>query len=195
MTTQTQTRFRLNNVRCDWPNLFKGEQYQGKGNFRCGAALILGKDHPQFKDVEAAIVEAATVKWKKDAQTNLKIAKAKDNICMRDGDIKAAKSDGYADMFYISANCKGGETEAECDKPKVYAADRSVVETQAKSPIYRGCYVNAVVEFYADDRFDTGVFAKLVGIQFAKDGDAFGSAPARADDFEDVSAGAESGLF
>jgi hypothetical protein len=191
----TQTRFRLNNVRCDWPELFKGKQFNGEGKFRCGAALLFGKDHPQFKEVEAAIVEAANVKWREKASANLKVARAKDNLCLRDGDLKAAKSDGYADMFYISANCKGGDTEAECDKPKVYAADRTVVESESKNPIYRGCYVNAVVEIYADDRFGLGVFAKLVGIQFAKDGDAFGSAPAKADDFEDMTEGAESALF
>ena len=30
----TPTRFRLDNVRVDWPNLFRGEQFQGTGAFR-----------------------------------------------------------------------------------------------------------------------------------------------------------------
>lgn len=189
--TNTATRFRIDNVRADWPNLFKGEQYNGTGKFRCGIQVIIPPDHPQFKQVEAAITEAANAKWKDKAAATLKAARAKDNICLRDGDIKAAKSDGYAGNFYLSANCQGGDTGAECVKPTVYTADRQKVTNPAESPIYRGCYVNVLVEFYADDRFGAGVFCKLVAVQFRKDGDAFGSAPAKADDFEDVTEGAD----
>lgn len=192
---QTETQFRLNNVRCDWPELFKGKQFNGEGKYRCGATLILPPDHPQFKDVKAAIETAAKLKWKDKAGAMLKAAQAKDGICLRDGDLKVKAADGYEGNWYISANCKGGDTEAECEKPRVFTADRKLVEDAKDSPIYRGCYVNAVVQFYADDRFSTGVFCKLVGIQFAKDGDAFGTAPARAEDFEDVSEGADAGLF
>lgn len=188
---QSATRFRIDNVRADWPNLFKGEQYNGTGKFRCGITAIIPPDHAQFKQVEAAITEAASAKWKDKATATLKAARAKDNICLRDGDIKAAKSDGYAGNFYLSANCQGGDTEAECVKPTVYTADRAKVMNPAESPIYRGCYVNVLVEFYADDRFGAGVFCKLVAVQFRKDGDAFGSAPAKADDFEDLSEGAD----
>lgn len=195
MTDQTQLRFRLDNVRADWPELFVPKQFNGEGKFRCGIQLILPPDHPQFKQVEGAIIEAANTKWKDKAGAILKAAKAKDNICMRDGDLKAAKSDGYAGMYYISANCKGGDTPEQADRPAVYDAARNKVTDPSKNPVYRGCYVNAVVEVYADDRFGAGVFCKLVGVQFAKDGDAFGSAPARADDFEDMTEGAGGGLF
>lgn len=189
--TTIDTRFRLDNVRVDWPELFKGKQFNGEGKFRCGATLIVPNDHPQFKQINAAIEEAAKIKWKDKATATLKSARAKDNIAFRDGDLKTKAPDGYENAWYLSANCKGGDTEAECDKPTVYAADRTKITNPADSPIYRGCYVNAVVEIYADDRFGAGVFAKLVGIQFRKDGDAFGSAPARADDFEDVAAGSD----
>ena len=195
MSTQTTTRFRLDNVRVDWPELFVGKQFNGEGKFRCGATLILGPDHPQYKQVNAAIEEAAKVKFKDKAAAVLKVARAKDNICLRDGDMKAAKSEGYAGNFYISANCAGGDTEAACAKPTVYDAQRNKVTEASKNPIYRGCYVNALIEVYADNRFGEGVFCKLVGIQFNRDGDAFGSAPARADDFDDVAEGADSSDF
>lgn len=194
-TTNTPTRFRLDNVRVDWPNLFKGEQYQGTGSYRCGATLILGTDHPQYKQVEAAIDEAAKAKWKDKWQARLKVARAKDSVALRDGDLKAAKSEGYAGNFYISAACKGGDTEAEAEKPTVYDAQRNRVTDPSQNPIYRGCFVNALVEFYAMDQYGDQINCKLVGIQFRKDGDAFGSAPARADDFEDVAEGADASGF
>lgn len=195
MSTTTNTRFRLDNVRVDWPELFKGKQFNGEGKFRCGATLILGPDHPQFKQVQTAIDEAAKVKWKDKAPAMLKAARAKDNVAFRDGDLKTKAADGYAGNWYVSANCKGGDSEPECDKPTVYDAQRNRVTDPSQNPIYRGCYANALVEFYADDRYGQGVFAKLVGIQFRRDGDAFGSAPARADDFEDVAEGAEANDF
>lgn len=193
MTTTNPLRFRLDNVRADWPELFKGKQFNGEGKYRCGAQLLLAPTHPQFKQVEAAIEEAAKTKWKDKAAAMLKAIRAKDGVCLRDGDLKVKASDGYAGNFALSANCKGGDTEAECDKPTVYNAAREKVTDAKDNPIYRGCYVNAVVEFYGDDRFSAGVFCKLVGIQFRKDGDAFGSAPARADDFEEMTEGADAG--
>lgn len=190
-TTNNDLRFRIDDVRCDWPELFKGKQFNGEGKFRCGAQLIVGPKHPQFKAIENAIEAAAANKWKEKAAATLKAARAKDNVCFRDGDLKTKAPEGYAGNFVLSANCQGGDTEAECVKPTVYNGKREKVTDPQDNPIYRGCYVNAVVEIYADDRFGAGVFCKLVGIQFRRDGDAFGSAPARADDFEDMAEGAD----
>jgi hypothetical protein len=188
----TPTRFRLDNVRVDWPNLFRGEQFQGTGAFRCGAALIVPTDHPQLPVINAAIDEAAKAKLKDGGKAALflKSARAKGKVCLSDGDLKAAKNPHYEGTWVLSANCKGGDTEAECEKPTVYDQFRNQVTDPQKNPIYRGCYVNALVEIYADNRYGEQVNCKLVGIQFRKDGDAFGSAPARADDFDDVTEGA-----
>lgn len=187
-------RFRIDNVRVDWPELFTGKQFNGTGNYRCGAQLIIEPDHPQFKQVENAIEKAAADKWKDKAAARLKGARLKDNVALRDGDAKA-KFDGYAGNYYISASCKGDDEEAKCEKPTVYDKFRNVVTEARQNPIYRGCYVNALVEFYAMDQYGDQVNCKLIGIQFRRDGDAFGSAPARADDFEDVTDGADAGDF
>lgn len=191
--TTNPLRFRLNNVRASFPVLFKGQQFQ-EGKFRCGSSLIVPPDHPQFKQIENAIEQAAKEKWKDKATARLNGARKKDKVSWRDGDDKA-KYDGYAGNWVLSANCKGGDTEPECDKPTVYDSARNVITEPGKCPIYSGCYVNALVEFYADDRFGDGVFCTLVGIQFHKNGDAFGSARATADDFDDVSSGADAEEF
>lgn len=185
----TATRFRIDNVRVSFPVLFKGEQFQGTGSFRCGTSLIIPPDHPQMKQIEAAIEEAARVKFKDKAGPAMKAARAKDKVCLRDGDMKS-KFDGYAGNWILSANCPGGETEAACAKPNVFGADRVQVTDPAKNPIYSGCYVNAVVEFYGDSRFGEAVNCTLSGIQFFKDGDAFGAVAARADEFEAATEGA-----
>jgi hypothetical protein len=186
MSTTNTPRFRLDNVRVDWPELFKGKQFNGAGKYRCGAQLLIAPTHPQYKQVNEAIDAAGKRKWKDKWPAMEKAIRAKDGICLRDGDLKVKAPEGYAGHWILSANCKGGDTEAECEKPSVYAADRTKITNPNENPIYRGCRVNAVVEFYGDDRYSAGVFCKLVGIQFAGDGEVFGSAPARADDFEDV---------
>lgn len=192
--TTPNLRFRIDNVRVSFPVLFKGDQFQGTGSFRCGTSLIVAGDHPQLKRINAGIEEAAAAKWKDKAAVTLKAARAKDKVCLRDGDLKA-KYDGYEGNWILSANCQGGETEAECIKPQVYDANTILVSESGKNPVYSGCYANALVEFYADSRFGDGVFCKLVGIQFAKDGESFGSASAKSSDFERVTEGADAGEF
>jgi len=181
------TEFRLDNVRVAFPNLFKATQFNGTGNFRCGATLIITPDHPQLPQVKAAIEAAALAKWGEKAAARLKAARAKNKIALTDGDLKS-KYDGFEGNQVLSANCRGGATEAEATKPTVYGKNPKLgpITEEAKSPIYSGCYVNAKISLYADDRFGDGVFCSLTGIQFAADGDAFGAAPARADDFDDI---------
>jgi hypothetical protein len=197
-TTQNDLRFRIDNVRAAFTDsLLKPEQFNGEGKFRCGCSLLLDPEHPQLASVKKAIEQAMTDKWGKDPKVlaaNKKSAESKDKICLRDGDLKP-KYAGFPGNVYLSANCKGGDTEAEATRPTVYDAARNKITEPSKSPIYSGCYVNALVEFYADDRFGAAVNCTLVGIQFRKDGDAFGSAPAREDDFEDVTEGASADDF
>lgn len=205
MTTNTSnpTRFRIDGVRCDWPVLFKGEQFNGEGKYRCGVTLIVPPDHPQYKQCVAGVEAAAAEKYKDKAKAKA-VLKAnrwpnpgpKDSICFKDGDLKVKNPDGYEGNFYLSANCQGGDTEADAVKPTVYDAQLNKIKDAADNPIYRGCYVNALVEFYGmNTKGGDQINCKLVGIQFAKNGDAFGSAPARDDDFEPVSEGASADDF
>lgn len=64
--------------------------------------------------------------------------------------------------------------------------------------IYSGCYVNLRAEIWCqDNKWGQCVRAKLLGVQFVEDGDAFGSGskPASADDFPDLEDGTEDDPF
>ncbi len=50
--------------------------------------------------------------------------------------------------------------------------------TEADGRIYAGCYVNFNVDIWAQDGQYTGIRCSLNGVQFVKDGDAFGGAAA-----------------
>jgi hypothetical protein len=67
--------------------------------------------------------------------------------------------------------------------------DRTPLTASDGKP-YAGCFVNAVVELWAqDNQYGKRINASLGGVQFAADGDAFGGGGVRteADDFDDLS--------
>lgn len=170
-------RIKIDNVRCDWPELFVGKQFKGTGKFRCGAQLLVPEDHLKFNEINAAIDQAAIEKWKDKAKANVKSARTNNNVSFREGD---------DNVFTLSANCRGGDTEAESTKPLVVTAAGKKATAQ-DNLIRRGSFVNAIVEIYADDRYGAGVFAQLVGIQYRADGGAFGGQGASVGDFDDMS--------
>ena len=103
----------------------------------------------------------------------------------KSGDVRT----GYEGNLYVHATSK--------THMPVYRGDRSLVTNEADSPIYSGCYVNARVSIYCNLKAgQKGLFAGLQGTQFAKDGDSFGGgAKASADDFDEVTEGADATDF
>jgi len=66
--------------------------------------------------------------------------------------------------------------------------DKSPV-VEADGVIYSGCYVNAIIDLWAqDNQFGKRINATLLGVQFAYDGDAFasGGSGVSVDDFDDL---------
>lgn len=97
--------------------------------------------------------------------------------------------DGYEGNWYVHATSK--------TRMPVYRGDKTVVDREEDSPIYSGCYVQARVSLYANLKTgQKGVFASLQGTLFHGDGDAFGGGrPAAADDFDEVTEGADAADF
>lgn len=113
---------------------------------------------------------------------------------VREGNLQTTKDgevrDGYADCMYVHAT--------STKRMPVYRGDRTVVDSEADSPIFSGCYVNARVSLYVNLKSGKqGVFAGLEGTQYYRSGDAIGGAgrAASADDFDEVDEGADAGDF
>lgn len=169
----------LKNVRLAFPSLFEPKAMDADSKPRYGASFILPKDHPQVKEVEAAIDSVAKDKWGPKAAATLKSLRTGDKVCLHDGDTKA-QYDGFEDNLFISAASPG-----DGPAPTVVDRDRTRLEPRDGKP-YAGCYVNAVIDIWAqDNNFGKRVNASLSGVQFYKDGDAFGGGrPADPDEFE-----------
>ena len=171
--------------RLSFPDLFEAVQYQGQGPFNYRASFLIDPSHPCKAQIDAAIQAVAKEKWAAKApQVLAGIVGNSQKCCFVDGNTKAY--DGYAGTWALTAT-----------RPQ--EKGRPLVLDQAKQPLvaadgkpYAGCYVNASVEFWAQDNsYGKAVRCTLLGVQFARDGDAFtAGAPASPDDFEALAEGA-----
>lgn len=158
----------LKNVRLSFPSLFETEQYNGQDTGKYAATFLVPKGSKGVKAIKKAVKDAVREKFGDDAPKRMK-------SCVKDGD--DVEYDGYAGMMAIKGNTK----------------KRPVLVDREKNPIaddgtlYAGCYVNVSLEIYGlDNQYGKRVSCQLNGIQFLKDGDAFGATNDSMDDFEDM---------
>lgn len=175
-------------VRGAFLQLFEAKQVNGQGKPAYSGAFIIDPDNDQalIDFVTAKCEEVARAKWGEKAGPIITSLKLNNNLAIHNGDTKA-EYDGYAGNFFINSR---SET-----RPLVIDRDRSPL-TAADGRVYSGCYVIAQVELWAQDNsFGKKVNAELKGVQFIRDGDAFGggTGPASADDFGDLSVGSSDG--
>lgn len=179
MTTATSPagRIMLRNVRLAFPALFEPSSY-GEGDPAYSATLIM--DPAQADAVDKAIAGVARDKWGAKAEAQLKALRAAGKVCLRDGDEKA-DYDGFEGMMFIAARSK--------TRPTVVDGQRQPL-TQSDGRIYAGCYVNASLEVWAQDNaYGKRINCTLRGVQFVRDGEAFGGGrPASADEFDELEA-------
>lgn len=178
----------LSNVRLAFADsLFVAKKVNNEGEPRHSAVFIIDPKSPIVKTLDDAITAVANEKWGKQAAPTLAKLRSEGRICFA----KLPKTngagvvyEGFEDMFSITASNKA--------RPLVIARDKTPL-TQADGKPYSGCYVNASLELWAqDNNFGRRINASLKGVQFVKDGDAFGGGtPASPDEFADLGVDAE----
>lgn len=172
----------LPNVRLSFPDLFKAVQFQGQGPFNYRATFLIPEGGKLRKDVDAAIAKVAKEKWGAKAEKIMLAANSANGagMCFNDGNLK--EYDGYAGHWYLAAT-----RPQDKGRPAIVDRDKSPLSAEDGKP-YGGCFVNVSVEFWAQDNsYGKTVRCGLLGVQFNKDGDAFGGgSPASADGFEDL---------
>jgi hypothetical protein len=171
----------LKNVRLAFPTLWTPEPFP-TGNDKTpyfSATFLLPKTHPQIKEIEAVMDALAKDKWGAKGPNTLKAAKAIGKVFFRDGEAKP-DYDGFEGHYFVSARNKV--------RPTIIDGQRNPL-SEADGKPYGGCYVNAKIGCYAYTKGNNGLGASILGIQFLRDGDAFGGARAAdSDDFDEISA-------
>ena len=180
-------RIMLRDVRLAFPSIWKATAPKSGGELAFSASFLIPPNHKQVAEIKAAFKKLAQEKWTNKADAVLKALEAADKTCLHNGDAKA-DYEGFTGNLYISARSK--------TRPGVYDQQRNALEEADGKP-YSGCYVNASLEFWAqDNNYGKRINAQLRGVQFLRDGDAFagGARPADAEEFPDeISAPDEGG--
>lgn len=176
---------KLKDVRLAFSSIFEATAVGDSDQKKFSAVFIFEPGSENHKTLSAAIKQVAADKWKGDADKVLKSIMAKNDICMQDG-ATMAEYDGFEGMKFVRASNKA--------RPTVIGPDRSPL-TAADGKPYSGCYVNAIIDVWAqDNQYGKRINASLSGVQFKRDGDAFsGGRVADADAF-DAEADEDSGF-
>ena len=160
----------LKNVRLSFPSLFKKATFEGNET-KYEATLLLDKEE------HADAIKAIQAEMKSGIKEKLDGSKlGADKLCLKDGE--DSDYEGYDNAWSFKA--------ANAKRPLIIDRDKSPL-TEDDNRIYSGCYVNASVElWYQKNAYGKRVNANLLGVQFYKDGGAFGEGGSTAsnDDFD-----------
>jgi len=172
----------LKNVRLSFPALFTAEQYQGTGPFNYRASFLVPEGSKTAKEITAAVSAVANEKLPAKGDAIVEKARAgKTGVCWNDGNDR--EYDGYQGHWVLVAT-----KPQEKGRPDIRDRDGKTPLVAEDGKPYAGSYCNAIVDIWPQDNdFGKTVRCTLVGIQFAKDGEAFsGGAVVAEGDFEDL---------
>lgn len=193
-------QLKLAGVRCAFitlgqPEYFGGQKSRPDEKPRWSATFLLPTGGDLHKKVDALFEQTALEKWEKKAAGYLMSIKTDPKAtCFTDG-ARKPDYDGYAGHWALASHRpedKGRPLVFDTDKSPIYTPAGELYPGKA-GRIYSGCFVNATVEFWAqDNKNGKAIRCTLLGIQRFKDGDAFsGGAAPNADDFEEITEGAD----
>lgn len=179
------------------PGMQRDDGSTGEAKYEITA--IIEPDGENAKRMRAAIAEVAKEKWgekevsdgeggKVPAYKQVLADLDEDRQGLRKGNKKRDKGneivDGFADKLYVTAR--------NTKRPTVIDRGRNPL-TDEDGMIYSGAYGTVHVDVWAMKKQGVKpcIVSDLTGVQFTRDGDAFGggSTPAKADDFDDLGEG------
>lgn len=178
-------KIKLNDVRLSFPNLWAAKEFKpGDGKFRYDATFLIEPGSENDKKIRDAIKAAGEETWGAKGEKTLRAIEGQANkYAYQDGDLK--EYDGYEGMWFLACHSKVRPLVID-RRPKLPDGSPNIL-TEADGKPYAGCYVNATVEIYAQKGENPGLRASFTGVQFVRDGDAFGGgSAAKAEDFDDL---------
>lgn len=172
----------LKDVRLSFPTLWAPERVAEDSDPAYSASFLMERGSEQEAATKAVIEAGGTEKWGKDWPAIKRQLLAQDRMCLHDGDLKTY--DGYAGMSYVSARSKV--------RPLVVDRRKNPL-TEADGVPYAGCYVNASLDVWAmSNQYGKRICATLLGVQFVRDGVAFGGGGGSLNDFDEIAGGTDS---
>lgn len=163
------SKIKIASARLSFPSLFQHAEFAGESTGKYEATFVMDKvEHAEL---------IASIKTKIDAmmKEQFKGKIPSDKICLKDGDELGRPE--FEGKMTIKASTK--------KRPLVINRDKSPI-SEDDNIVYAGCYVNGIISLWAQNNgFGKRINAQLDGVQFARDGEPFGSGGIDADEFDD----------
>ena len=162
------SKIKMQAVRLSFPSLFNTAKFGGEDTGKYEATFVLDKvEH-------AEVIAGIKAQIERLMKEELKSKVPSDKLCLKDGDEMGRPE--FEGKYTIKASTK--------KRPLVINRDKSPI-TESDNVIYAGCYVNAIVSLWAqDNKFGKRINAQLDGVQFCRDGEAFGDGAVSVNEFD-----------
>jgi hypothetical protein len=167
----------LKNVRGSYPNVHVPRGF-AESEPKYSISLLLPKGSSLEKEIRAEVKRVAEEKWG---------AKAKGIVEKQDAhSMRALLKNGDEENDNGEQKAEGHWLLKASNKARPLVIDRKRRELDEDSGLpYGGCYCNIKIDIWAqDNQFGKFLNCRLLGVQFWADGDAFGAAPTKADEFD-----------
>ena len=170
----------LKGVRLSHPHLFVRQAAAADHEPTFSASFLIDPTTKQGK-ANMKLIEAAIAEAKVQAGFTEKTRFKEGRMCYFDGndnvDDEGEIKSGYEDMMVIKASNK--------ELFGIFSRKRKPVDKD-NSPFYAGCEVECKLGLFGTTKGGSpGIFASLDGIRFWDDGEAFGKAAVKSDDWDE----------
>ncbi len=162
------SKIKMQAVRLSFPSLFNTAKFGGEDTGKYEATFVLDKvEH-------AEVIAGIKAQIERLMKEELKSKVPSDKLCLKDGDEMGRPE--FEGKYTIKASTK--------KRPLVINRDKSPI-TESDNVIYAGCYVNAIVSLWAqNNNYGKRINAQLDGVQFCRDGEAFGDGAVSVNEFD-----------
>lgn len=162
------SKIKMQAVRLSFPSLFNTAKFGGEDTGKYEATFVLDKvEH-------AEVIAGIKAQIDRLMKEELKGKVPSDKLCLKDGDEMGRPE--FEGKYTIKASTK--------KRPLVINRDKSPI-TESDNVIYAGCYVNAIVSLWAqNNNYGKRINAQLDGVQFCRDGEAFGDGAVSVNEFD-----------
>ena len=162
------SKIKMQAVRLSFPSLFNTAKFGGEDTGKYEATFVL--DKVEHAEVIAGIKSQIDRLMKEELKSKV----PSDKLCLKDGDEMGRPE--FEGKYTIKASTK--------KRPLVINRDKSPI-TESDNVIYAGCYVNAIVSLWAqNNNYGKRINAQLDGVQFCRDGEAFGDGAVSVNEFD-----------
>lgn len=169
------SKIKMQAVRLSFPSLFNTAKFGGEDTGKYEATFVLDKvEH-------AEVIAGIKAQIDRLMKEELKSKVPSDKLCLKDGDEMGRPE--FEGKYTIKASTK--------KRPLVINRDKSPI-TESDNVIYAGCYVNAIVSLWAqNNNYGKRINAQLDGVQFCRDGEAFGDGAVSVNEFDAFGSGSD----